>query len=847
MLVEARKQCVSHFSLALLGTFSPEPPTLMSPSLLLPFIIHQRLPCGFLHDLVTFCTADESLVSIFRPLLYSLSSMMSSLSLDTDDFKYPLMALNELCDIKVENTRPISNLITSLPNFLPSALTSAQGMELQKISFLGPFFSLSVFAEDGVKVVEKFFNNPQMSSDNARLAAKTLQTSLDFARSELFKLMHVLLVNGESRDAALNYISAVIARNVKRSQLQTDERVVSGDGFMVNFLSVLQQLSIKVKLEKVDPLYPNHPKSRVAVSLDDTRLKCTSQELTTWLNGPGKQSEWPDPKFPTECYFLTLHCHHLAILPIVRKYQRRLRALHDLQRMIKEMASTEAQWGTLPVAARNRELLKRWKSQLKRLQKAKMCAEAGLLEEWQLRKCLQFYSTTAQMLLRILDPDGRGPVLPLPDDIPMLWAALPDYYIEDIADLLLFIIHYQPGVLSDQSMQDLVTLIIVSVCSAHYISNPYLLAKLVEVMFVLNPAVQRHTERINAMLLQHRLSIEHLVPALMKFYTDIETTGASSEFYDKFTIRYHLSIIFKTLWEMPLHQARVIQEANLGKQFVKFVNMLMNDMTFLLDESMDTLKSIRELQDLMANKTEWNKQSKEQQQNKQRQLSQEERQCRSYLTLASETVDMFHYLTERIQEPFLTVELADRLAAMLNFNLQQLCGPKCNNLKVQNSEKYGWQPKKLLSQLIGIYLHLDASSKFPQAIANDERSYRKELFEDAIGRLNRAHIMTDREIEHFSNLAGKVHKIALEKEQAEVDYGDIPSEFRDPLMDTLMMDPVLLPPSGNIMDRSIIMRHLLNSQTDPFNRQPLTESQLIPDDALRERIQHWIHSTKQDK
>ena len=44
----------------------------------------------------------------------------------------------------------------------------------------------------------------------------------------------------------------------------------------------------------------------------------------------------------------------------------------------------------------------------------------------------------------------------------------------------------------------------------------------------------------------------------------------------------------------------------------------------------------------------------EQQQAKQRQLSQEERQCRSYLTLATETVDMFHYLTERIQEPFLT-------------------------------------------------------------------------------------------------------------------------------------------------------------------------------------------------
>lgn len=49
----------------------------------------------------------------------------------------------------------------------------------------------------------------------------------------------------------------------------------------------------------------------------------------------------------------------------------------------------------------------------------------------------------------------------------------------------------------------------------------------------------------------------------------------------------------------------------------------------------------------------------------------------------------------------------------------------------------------------------------------------------------------------------------------------------DPLMDTLMTDPVMLP-SGNIMDRSIILRHLLNSPTDPFNRQPLTESMLEP-------------------
>ena len=50
----------------------------------------------------------------------------------------------------------------------------------------------------------------------------------------------------------------------------------------------------------------------------------------------------------------------------------------------------------------------------------------------------------------------------------------------------------------------------------------------------------------------------------------------------------------------------------------------------------------------------------------------------------------------------------DRLAAMLNFNLQQLCGSKCNDLKVKNASSYGWNPKKLLTKIANIYLHLDS-------------------------------------------------------------------------------------------------------------------------------------------
>ena len=83
-----------------------------------------------------------------------------------------------------------------------------------------------------------------------------------------------------------------------------------------------------------------------------------------------------------------------------------------------------------------------------------------------------------------------------------------------------------------------------------------------------------------------------------------------------------------------------------------------------------------------------------------------------------------------MQEPFLRPELADRLAAMLNHNLKQLCGNKCKNLKVRQPEKYNWDPKWLLSHLIDLYLHLD-SPKLHEAVANDQRSFSIETFQDA--------------------------------------------------------------------------------------------------------------------
>ncbi|GCB65980.1 ubiquitin conjugation factor E4 B isoform X2 [Scyliorhinus torazame] len=838
LLSNIRSQCISHTALVLQGALT-QPRSLLQQSLLVPYMLCRNLPYGFIQELVRMTHQDtEVFKQIFIPIVQGLALAVKECSLDGDNFKYPLVALQELCEIKFGKTHPVCTLVISLPLFLPDPLSQGTGRELQRLSVLGSFFSLSVFAEDDTRVVEKYFSGPTLTLENTRVVSQSLQHHLESARTDLFKVLHNILLNGETRESALNYMAAVVNRNMKKAQMQTDDRLVSTDGFMLNFLWVLQQLSTKIKLETVDPRYIFHPKCRINIPADETRVKASMEDIKSWLSELNDQSRFAEPKFPTECFFLTLHAHHLAILPSCRRYIRRLRAIRDLNRTVEELKNSESQWKDSPLASRHREMLKRCKTQLKKLVRSKACADAGLLDENLLRRCLQFYGTLIQLIFRLVDPRYPDMTLPLNPEIPKVFAALPEFYLEDIAEFLLFIVQYSPQVLYEPCTQEVVTFLVVFICSQNYIRNPYLIAKLVEVMFVTNPAVQPRTQKFYEIMENHPLATKQLVPALMKFYTDVEHTGATSEFYDKFTIRYHISTIFKSLWQNVAHQGTFMEEFNSGKQFVRYINMLINDTTYLLDESLDSLKRIHEVQEEMKNKERWDSLPRDQQQSRQSQLTQDERVSRSYLALGAETVDMFHYLTKQVQKPFLRPELGPRLAAMLNFNLQQLCGPKCRDLKVENPEKYGFEPKKLLDQLTDIYLHLDCP-RFAKAIADDQRSYSKELFDEVISKMRKAGIKSTIAIEKFRLLAEKVEEIVTKNARAEIDYGDAPDEFRDPLMDTLMNDPVKLP-SGTIMDRSIILRHLLNSPTDPFNRQHLTENMLEPVPELKEKIHAWM-------
>lgn len=89
---------------------------------------------------------------------------------------------------------------------------------------------------------------------------------------------------------------------------------------------------------------------------------------------------------------------------------------------------------------------------MQKLNKSRICADAGLLDENLLERCLHFYAGVAQVILLSLSgdgslnlatlgaslPDTANTVLPLPSDPPELFAALPEWYLDDLAEFLLF-------------------------------------------------------------------------------------------------------------------------------------------------------------------------------------------------------------------------------------------------------------------------------------------------------------------------------------------------------------------------------------------------------------------------
>ncbi|KAK8586823.1 hypothetical protein V6N13_085843 [Hibiscus sabdariffa] len=837
-------------------------------------------PPGFLDEF--FKDSDfDTLDPILKGLYEDLRGSVLKVSV-LGNFQQPLRALSYLVKLPVG-----AKSLVNHPWWIPKGVY-LNGRVIEMTSILGPFFHVSALPDHTIFKSQPDVGQQCFSDASTRRAADllssftTIKTLMNTLYTDLADVLLCLLRNPETRDSVLEYLAEVINKNASRAHLQVDPISCASSGMFVNLSAVMLRLAEPfldanlTKRDKIDPTYVFNSNCLDLRGL--TALHATSEEVAEWidkvnpvktdgsgLNRDGEnglrqmqeastsgstlnvkptRSSGEKVKYPfiCECFFMTARVLNLGLLKAFSDFKH---LVQDISRSEDALSTLKAMQGQTPSAQLELEI-SRLEKEIELYSQEKLCYEAQILRDGVLiQRALSFYRLMVVWLVGLVG----GFKMPLPSTCPMEFASMPEHFVDDAMELLIFASRI-PKALDGVILDDFMNFIIMFMASPQFIKNPYLRAKMVEVLNCWMP--RRSGSSATSTLFEgHQLSLEYLVRNLLKLYVDIEFTGSHTQFYDKFNIRHNIAELLEYLWQVPSHRnawKQIAKEEEKGV-YLNFLNFLINDSIYLLDESLNKILELKELEAEMSNTAEWERRPAQERQERTRLFHSQENIIRIDMKLANEDVSMLAFTSEQITAPFLLPEMVERVANMLNYFLLQLVGPQRKSLTLKDPEKYEFRPKELLKQIVRIYVHLargDAKNIFPAAISSDGRSYNEQLFSAAADVLRR--IGEDGTIiQDFIELGAKAKAAASEAMDAEAALGDIPDEFLDPIQYTLMKDPVILPSSRITLDRPVIQRHLLSDSTDPFNRSHLTAEMLIPNTELKARIEEFVRSQELKK
>ena len=276
------------------------------------------------------------------------------------------------------------------------------------------------------------------------------------------------------------------------------------------------------------------------------------------------------------------------------------------------------------------------------------------------------------------------------------------------------------------------------------------------------------------------IDVKNILNKSFSFYIKLE----SYEDYEKNNIKYKIICLYNNLFNTPymLHENMSIlveEKNNISKFLISFIE----DINIFMTNFMIYYK-------LYLTNKDYSK------------------IANTYYIYIEDYIRFYKYILRKHQDKIdpdvITISIHKLNKNIINLN--ELCKEKNNVYKI-------------ILYIIDIYLLLD--NKYLQIIRNDIRSFSNDVFKNIYN--NMVRIFKHKNILLFYELITEISEL---EETKEIDYGDIPDEFLDPLYNTLIENPVILPSSANYMDFDVIKKHLLYHNFDPFNRDELTLEKL---------------------
>uniref|UniRef100_A0AAV1URR4 RING-type E3 ubiquitin transferase n=1 Tax=Peronospora matthiolae TaxID=2874970 RepID=A0AAV1URR4_9STRA len=792
----------------------------------------------FVDGVVAQLEAGNATLAVFAPIFQKLLSELFLISPPSlmSNFYSNMYTLTVLC-----RNKALALVFTQIPGFLLTAGLPMTGRRLQDATALGLLLRFSCNQDPAV--TQMFTNITKRTKNDVDSSILTIRNKLDSVQTSVTDIVTLLLKAGAlSRERVLTWLEQAMQANAERAKENPDVNITATNGMFVNLTMVLLKLcgpfmapkSKKVQFIKTDYLASQNP----LFPADETRLVGSGAPDADMAEDDRQVVNASDFHFVTRCYFITVRAMHLGPVGMMGQYMRLLRQLSYFQSRMGDQNADP-----------------RLRAHFDQMATTKMIMDAELLHPEFLHEMIRFSLLTCAVVNSIctgLDMYDERPVLDLPlptpdTDANVVLKHIPEHLVDDLCTTLKFVARIEPKALNAFELKELLRMIIIFLSSPAYVHSPHLRAKMSEVLFHVFLPSDESDERETAgtafgteLLMTDVLAQRHLAPCLLALYGDVEHTG----FYEKLEHRYNIACLLKYMWKLNGHKPAFLLIAKDKDNFMKFAHGLMNHINSLVTDALVALPEIKMLQEEMNDTTRWMSLDETVREQKQSLLSDKERTVTSSLQLANETIHMMSYLTSEIQEPFVEMpELEDRLVSMLNSVIVKLAGPRGVELKVNNPEQYKFRPKVMLKEIVETLLHFAHYPSFLEAVATNG-FYDGGVFRKCAQIVARTQLLDPSDVQKFGTFVEDIGRAAEGAAIREEALGDIPEEFLDPLVCTLMKDPVLLP-SGYTMDRSCISQHLLNDQSDPFTRVPLTASQLQSNTDLKIKIEQWILEQQQ--
>ncbi|KAG7663077.1 ufd2 [[Candida] subhashii] len=831
---------------------------------------------SFLIDIIKITIEEDTLLDVLNLLFPYLSGKLYSTNLNERTYLNLVSIFETLVSIK-----PVAAIFSQITGFQPPSRQN--GLDFEHKTLLGPLLRLSPLLDN---MATYYFgdNIEQMSPNSISNVYQSIQNEYKVIYERLFSIIDKLIRgSAQTRQDLLIWFGDLVNLSHLRRGSHADFKKLPSDGIMFNISMILIKLSLPIldypifpKIDKIDVDY--FFKSQLLDIKEESRVNSTIEEANQYYETKRSQitdlSKLPPPNFISDCFNLTLAYLHYGMGGVFIKHDRLKRQIKQEQQridMIEQGRSLPNMPGMNPMMISfMRAQLPKMKKSLDQLRAVKHSITAIFSYRILQLDIFDFIVGATTFIVRLIDPSHSYPQekLSIPifkvskvselDDhdylktkTPEPWKYYPEFMVEGIINYCKFSTNFIgcPLVDNQPKLEIFVEFMTVLLRCPELIGNPHMKANLIELLFIGSlPLSNGEPGFISNILASNKLVIDNILYSLLDFYVMVEKTGASSQFYDKFNSRYYISVILEELWKNPLYRHQLTDYSkNNVDFFIRFIARMLNDTTYLLDETFNLLNSIHDYQQELKKRQRGSTPNEELGTTDEEladNLQSSEERAKSYMGLSNKTMELFKLFTKEVPSGFVLPEIVDRLAGMLDYNLSIMVGPKCSNLKVESPEKYDFDPKRILTDLCQIYVNLSSQSKFIIAVARDGRSFNIQYFKKAEQILTTKTYVPQAIITQFSKFATRAEETRIEEANEELELGEVPDEFLDPLMFTIMEDPVILPSSKISIDRATIKAHLLSDSIDPFNRAPLKLEDLVDDVELKRRIGEWKMSRK---